>query len=277
MATIPARESCPGTHFRFAQDAENATLTTARAEGLVLSERRQYVYRSTSGRNTASRERGVHETYDSDLVNCDENLITSQIDSTPMPLKAFLTASASTRVACSTTVAATVQLAQDNTDVAIPFLVSSKGYAVMWNTASLTEVDKPAFRLRLSSPRSLLPPSITLLIYGLRWIRSSINIRTLTGHATHAAQVGLRVLSIERPLSIPARAPRHRPSLSRAAYPARCHRADWFWWRPKAYPVFNEKFNDVPAELKELHEETCARHDLHLGSFRCPRRTTSSS
>ena len=33
---------------------------------------------------------------------------------------------------------ATVELGQNNTDVAIPLLLSSKGYALMWNTASLT-------------------------------------------------------------------------------------------------------------------------------------------
>jgi alpha-D-xyloside xylohydrolase len=36
---------------------------------------------------------------------------------------------------------ATVELGQNNTDVAIPLLLSSKGYALMWNTASLTQVD----------------------------------------------------------------------------------------------------------------------------------------
>ena len=36
---------------------------------------------------------------------------------------------------------ATVELGQNNTDVAIPLLLSSKGYALMWNTASLTHVD----------------------------------------------------------------------------------------------------------------------------------------
>jgi Domain of unknown function (DUF4968) len=35
----------------------------------------------------------------------------------------------------------TVELGQNNTDVAIPLLLSSKGYALLWNTASLTYVD----------------------------------------------------------------------------------------------------------------------------------------
>jgi alpha-D-xyloside xylohydrolase len=42
-----------------------------------------------------------------------------------------------------------VELGQNNTDVAIPLLLSSKGYALMWNTASLTYVDN-RFPLDLS-------------------------------------------------------------------------------------------------------------------------------
>jgi len=36
---------------------------------------------------------------------------------------------------------ATVELGQNNTDVAIPLLISSKGYGLMWNTAALTYFD----------------------------------------------------------------------------------------------------------------------------------------
>ena len=36
---------------------------------------------------------------------------------------------------------ATVELGQNNTDVAIPLLISNKGYGLMWNTAALTYFD----------------------------------------------------------------------------------------------------------------------------------------
>ena len=35
----------------------------------------------------------------------------------------------------------TVELGQNNTDVAIPLLISSKGYGLMWSTAALTYFD----------------------------------------------------------------------------------------------------------------------------------------
>ena len=51
-------------------------------------------------------------------------------------------------MACSTTAEPQWRLVND-TDVAIPLLLSSKGYALMWNTASLTYVDN-RFPLDLS-------------------------------------------------------------------------------------------------------------------------------
>src|SRR5260370_34286956 len=77
---------------------------------------------------------------------------------------------------------ATVELAQNNTDVAIPLLVSSKGYALMWNTASMTEVDN----------RFPLPLKLTSLagsavdyyfIYGPEIDEIIHRYRNLTGHA----------------------------------------------------------------------------------------------
>jgi alpha-D-xyloside xylohydrolase len=68
---------------------------------------------------------------------------------------------------------ATVELGQNNTDVAIPLLVSSKGYALMWNTAALTYVDNrfpTRSHLQLPSPASRLTTTSSTV---RRWIRSS--------------------------------------------------------------------------------------------------------
>ncbi len=54
----------------------------------------------------------------------------------------------------------TVELGQNNTDVAIPLLVSSKGYALLWNTASFTYADN-RFPLDFNLPRWLAIRSTT--------------------------------------------------------------------------------------------------------------------
>src|SRR5208282_3642948 len=77
---------------------------------------------------------------------------------------------------------ATVELGQNNTDVAIPLLVSSKGYALMWNTASLTYADNrfPS-ELTLSS---IAGKSIDYyFMYGPELDTVLYEYRGLTGHA----------------------------------------------------------------------------------------------
>src|SRR5260370_25611588 len=77
---------------------------------------------------------------------------------------------------------ATVELAQNNTDVAIPLLVSSKGYALMWNTASMTEVDN---RFPLALKLTSLAGSAVdyYFIYGPEIDEIIHRYRNLTGHA----------------------------------------------------------------------------------------------
>ena len=76
---------------------------------------------------------------------------------------------------------ATVELGQNNTDVAIPLLLSSKGYALMWNTASLTYVDN-RFPLDLSLS-SLAGHSVDYyFIYGPEMDQMIHEYRNLTGH-----------------------------------------------------------------------------------------------
>jgi hypothetical protein len=73
---------------------------------------------------------------------------------------------------------ATVELGQDNTDVAIPLLVSSKGYALMWNTAALTYVDN---RFPLDADIQLHRRQVDRLLLSstaLRWTRSSTSTAT---------------------------------------------------------------------------------------------------
>ena len=89
--------------------------------------------------------------------------------------------SASTRTACSTIAAQPLNLGQNNTDVAIPLLVSSKGYALMWNTAALTYVDN-RFPLEMKLT-SIAGKSIDYyFLYGPEIDAVLHEYRTMTGH-----------------------------------------------------------------------------------------------
>ena len=93
----------------------------------------------------------------------------------------------------------TVELGQNNTDVAIPLLVSSKGYALLWNTASFTYADN-RFPLGFEFS-SLAADSVDYyLIYGPEMDEIVHQYRNLTGHTPMLPKVGVRFFPIERPL-----------------------------------------------------------------------------
>ena len=148
----------------------------------------------------------------------------------------------------------TVKLAQNNTDVAMPFLVSSKGYALLWNTASLTEVDN-RFPLSIGIS-SLAGHSIDyFLIYGPEMDALIHQYRNLTGHAPMLPKWAFgffqskdRYESQKEILAIgKTYRDRHIPMDAIVQ--------DWFWWKAEGDPVFNSNYTDVPAELKEFHDE----------------------
>ena len=74
-----------------------------------------------------------------------------------------------------------VELGQNNTDVAIPFLVSSKGYAILWNTASFSYFDN-RFPLDLNLESMAAPQIDYYILYGPQ-MDSIIHLyRSMTGH-----------------------------------------------------------------------------------------------
>ncbi len=148
----------------------------------------------------------------------------------------------------------TVELAQDNTDVAIPFLVSNKGYAVMWNTAALTYVDN-RFPLELTFT-SIAGRSLDYyFIYGPEMDTVVHEYRTMTGHAPMLPKwaYGLfqskdRYVSLDEIRQI---AERYRTE----HIPLDAIVQDWFWWKREGDPEFNANYHDVAKDLESLHQQ----------------------
>jgi alpha-D-xyloside xylohydrolase len=132
---------------------------------------------------------------------------------------------------------ATVELGQNNTDVAIPLLLSSKGYALMWNTASLTYVDN-RFPLDLSLS-SLAGHSVDYyFMYGPEMDQMIHEYRSLTGHTPLLPLWGYgffqskdRYVSQDEVLGI---AHRYREE----HIPLDAIVQDWFWWKAQGDPIF---------------------------------------
>ncbi|HME00758.1 MAG TPA: TIM-barrel domain-containing protein [Terriglobia bacterium] len=249
---LDSKESCPGAKFQVSQTAEAAVLTTETLK-IELSLKWGNVQFSTAGGEDLLRERNsIPRTYESAELN-GENTFHVEDRFSPDFNEGFY-ALGQHQSGMFNYRGATVELAQNNTDVAIPLLLSSKGYALMWNTASLTLVDN-RFPLELNL-RSLAGHSVDYyFIYGPEMDQVIHEYRNLTGHtpmlpkwAYGFFQSKDRYVSQDEVQSIAHRYRQEHIPLDAIVQ-------DWFWWKTEGDPFFNSNFPDVPAELNQLHDE----------------------
>ena len=210
-------ESCPGAPFQFAESDDAAVLTTA-ALKVELSLKRGNLQYSTLGGESLLRESdSVPRTYDPDRVNGEQTYhITDRFS--PDTTEGFY-GLGQHQSGMFNYRGSTVELGQNNTDVAIPFLVSSKGYGLLWNTASLTCVDN-RFPLLLAM-RSLAGDSVDYyFMYGPELDEIIHQYRSLSGHTPMLPKWAWGFFPVEGPLQVPRGDPRNCSPLSGRAHPS---------------------------------------------------------
>jgi alpha-D-xyloside xylohydrolase len=153
---------------------------------------------------------------------------------------------------------AVIELAQANTNVAIPMLVSTLGYGLLWNTASKSWFDN-RFPTELKLTAEAADAIDYYVFYGPSMDRINQIYRTLTGHAPlfgrwayGFVQSKDRYRSAKELLDVAAMyRDRHVP-LDLIVQ-------DWFWWKLQGDPEYSASYlkpwPDVPAALKKLHAE----------------------
>jgi len=171
-------DACPGAAFQFSQVNGASTLTTSRL-AVTLSDRDGNLTIKNLDGETLVRERG-------------------NLPRTYMPSEAAGLYHIEDRFSPDATEAlyglgqhqsgmfnyrgSVVELGQNNTDIAIPLLVSSKGYAILWNTASFSYVDN-RFPLELNLESMAAPQIDYYVIYGPQMDAILHQYRSMTGHA----------------------------------------------------------------------------------------------
>src|SRR5579864_874315 len=249
---LDSKESCPGAKFKVSETTDAAILTTDTLK-IELSLKWGNVQFSTAGGDNLLRERNsIPRTYEPAELNGEK---TFHVEDRFAPdFSEGFYGLGQHQSGMFNYRGATVELGQNNTDVAIPLLLSSKGYALMWNTASLTHVDN-RFPLELNLD-SLAGHAVDYyFIYGPEMDQIIHEYRNLTGHtpmlpkwAYGFFQSKDRYISQEEILGI---AHHYREQ----HIPLDAIVQDWFWWKTEGDPVFNSNFTDVPGELKTLHNE----------------------
>jgi len=245
-------DACPGAPFQFSLANGVTTLTTSRLV-VTLSERDGSLTFKNAEGETLVRERGnLPRTY---LPSQASGLYHIEDRFGPDATEA-LYGLGQHQNGMFNYRGSVVELGQNNTDIAIPLLVSSKGYAIFWNTASFSYIDN-RFPLELNLESMAAPQIDYYVLYGPQMDAILHQYRSMTGHAPLFPEwaYGLfqskdRYRTQPEILSIAAGyRSRHIPMDAIVQ--------DWYWWKEggKGDPVFNSGYTDVPAELKTLHDE----------------------
>lgn len=148
-----------------------------------------------------------------------------------------------------------VELAQANTDVDIPLLVSTNGYGIFWNSAAISYYDNrfPS-EMRFSSNASHAIDYYFL--YGPEMDQIVHQYRVMTGHAPMFPEWAYgffqskdRYQSSDELLKI---ANEYRSQ----HVPLDAIVQDWYWWVKQGDPEFrHDAYPNVPEMLQKLHDE----------------------
>jgi alpha-D-xyloside xylohydrolase len=254
--------SCPGAKFTFAQDAHFATLTTSAVKVSLSLRGGNLTYTKADaapdGNHIASSDllregNQVPRTYEPATVNNEQtHHVIGRFR--PNNTEAFY-GLGQHQSGVFNYRGSVVELGQNNTDIAIPLLLSTKGYAILWNTASFTYFDN-RFPLEANFDTLAADTVDYYFLYGPEFDSIIHHYRDLTGHTPLFPLWGYGYIQSKD---------RYR-SQQEILYVAHEYRArhipidaivqDWFWWRHdgEGDPLFNDNYPDVPAELRDLHQ-----------------------
>jgi alpha-D-xyloside xylohydrolase len=249
---LDASQSCAGAPFQFSQDAQSAKIKTDALEVSFNLERGFLSFGAANGDALLRERDSIPRTYEPMQVNGESTYrITDRFS--PAPVEAFF-GLGQHQSGVFNYRGSTVELGQNNTDVAIPLLVSSKGYALLWNTAAFTYVDN-RFPSELSFS-SMAGKSVDFyFLYGPEMDSIIHEYRSLTGHAPLLPKWAYgffqskdRYESLDEIKTIAARYRTEHIPLDAIVQ-------DWFWWKNEGDPEFNANYHDVPKDLDTLHKE----------------------
>jgi alpha-D-xyloside xylohydrolase len=151
-----------------------------------------------------------------------------------------------------------VDISQDNTNISIPFFLSTNGYGIFWNNSSRSRFNNRfVHALYLSSE---VADSVDYyFLYGPDFDKIIAGYRELTGAAPMFGkwaygfwQCKNRYSSQEELLGV---AHKYREM----HIPVDNIVQDWFWWNTMGEPVFNKNYPDAKGMIEDLH-----RNNFHL-------------
>ncbi len=150
---------------------------------------------------------------------------------------------------------AVIELAQVNTDVAIPLLVSTKGYGLFWNTAAKSSFDN-RFPSEMRVSAEAAHAIDYYFIYGPEIDQVIHQYRTMTGHAPLFAEWAYGFFQSKDRYKSAAELLNIANEYRGRHVPLDVIVQDWFWWIHRGDPEFRaDAYPDIFSSLQTLHRE----------------------
>ena len=245
-------QACPGGNFQFSQMGDLTILTTSHFSVSLSAGKGQLSFKTADGAALLGQHRNLPRTYDpvgtTGLYHVEERFSPDAVEAI-YGLGQHQSGLFNYR-------GSTVELGQNNTDVAIPLLLSSKGWGILWNTASFTYVDN-RFPVDLSFESMATDQIDYYVLYGPSMDAIIHEYRSMTGHAPLFPEWGYGLFQSKDRYKSQAEILDVAGEYRKRHIPMDAIVQDWYWWKEggEGDPIFNSGYPDVPAELKALHDE----------------------
>ena len=151
-----------------------------------------------------------------------------------------------------------VDLSQENTEIAVPMLLSSKGYGLFWNNTSASRVNN-RFIHYLYITSDVAETIDYYFFYGPEFDRIVADYRDLTGQAPLYSKAAYGFWQCKNRYKTQAELLEIARKYRDLHIPADNLVQDWFWWTITGEFVFNKNYPDPKGMLDELH-----RNHFHL-------------
>ncbi len=248
--------ACTPHPFDFSQDSKQATLRTTQLQVSIDLATGQLTFRNAAGDTLLFESDRRTRVYTPDVINGEKVYHVSDRFQ-PSPREGFY-GLGQHQGGLFDYRGNVVELAQANTDVAVPLLISTNGYGILWNTASHSWFDN-RFPSELTLRAEAADAIDYYFLYGPEIDQVIHKYRDLTGHAPMFGKWAYGFIqSKDRYRSAKDLLDVAQEYRSRHV-PLDMLVQDWFWWARRGDPQFSADYlkpdPDVAAALKTLHNE----------------------
>jgi alpha-D-xyloside xylohydrolase len=147
-----------------------------------------------------------------------------------------------------------VDLSQENTNIAVPMLVSTNGYGIFWNNTSRTRFNN-RFVHALYISSEVADTIDYYFIYGPQFDKIVAGYRQLTGAAPMFGQWAYGFWQSKNRYKSQEEILRVAQKYRDLDLPVDNIVQDWFWWNRKGEHVFNQNYPDPKGMVDQLHDK----------------------